>query len=520
MKDIYEAAPFGEALVQIIERYADRIAIVCEGEEITYREMGRRVSRYCQALKSLGLNRGDALTQISSNRPDILLVNIACAILGVRITLLHPKGSEDDHAFVLQDCEATVLIADERRYAQRAEALSKRAPNLKAVLSYDPDPQFASLNELAQRFEPQRLVVEANPDDIVQISYTGGTTGRSKGVIVRSRTRLEQIKISVMHWEWPSEVRMLAVTPVTHAAGATFYPTLFVGGAFYIVDGFDPAGFLADIEKHRITMASLIPTMLYVILDLPNLRDFDTSSLEVMLYGAAPMSPARLGEGIERFGKVFLQYYGQAEAPMVATILARGEHDLGKPDRLGACGRATIGTQIKLLNEDGVEVPRGEIGEICIRGNLVSEGYWKRPEENEQLWRMGWLHTGDLARMDDEGFIFIVDRSKDMIISGGFNVYPREVEDALTQHAAVMTAAVIGIPDPKWGEAVKALVVLRTNAVATPDELIQWVREKKGPVYAPKTVEFLISLPLTGLGKPDKKALRAQYWTQSERQIG
>ena len=133
---------------------------------------------------------------------------------------------------------------------------------------------------------------------------------------------------------------------------------------------------------------------------------------------------------------------------------------------------------------------------------------------------MGWLHTGDLARMDDEGFIFIVDRSKDMIISGGFNVYPREVEDALTQHAAVMTAAVIGIPDPKWGEAVKALVVLRTNAVATPDELIQWVREKKGPVYAPKTVEFLISLPLTGLGKPDKKALRAQYWTQSERQIG
>lgn len=518
MNDIYECSGLIELFVQAIDRFANRIAIVCEGEEITYQEVGYRVSQYSQALKSLGLKRGDAVSQLSSNRPDVLLVNIACGLLGIRFTLLHPMGSEDDHAFVLQDAEISFLIVDEKKYVNRGLALSTRVPGLTDVLSYDQSP-FPSLNALAARFEPTTLLIEAGPDDIVQIVYTGGTTGRPKGVVLKARTRLEQIKISIAHWEWPEEVRMLAVTPISHAAGATFFPTFFKGGTFYIVDGFDPEGFLAAIERHRITIASLIPSMLYILLDLPNLKEFDTSSLRVMLYGAAPMSPDRLREGISHFGSIFLQYYGQTEVPTVAAILSRSEHDLSNPTRLGSCGRPTIGTQIKLLDEAGVEVPRGQIGEICIRGLLVSEGYWKRPEETEALFRHGWLHTGDVARMDEHGFIFIVDRSKDMIISGGFNVYPREVEDALTQHAAVMSAAVIGIPDPKWGESVKALVVLRSGSGASAEELIRWVRDKKGPVYAPKTIEIVDALPLTGLGKPDKKKLRAQYWSEATRQV-
>ena len=518
MIEVHRGSAFAEPIVQAIHRFSDRVAIACDGEEITYCEMGRRVSRYVQALKSLSLKRGDAISQLSSNRPEVLLVNIACGILGIRVTLLHPMGSEDDHAFVLHDAEAPMLIVDERKYVSRGETLSKRLKGL-AILSYGQSP-FRSLDDIAGHYDPMPLVVEADPDDIVSIGYTGGTTGRPKGVVAKSRTRLEQMKISVVHWEWPSEVRMLAVTPVSHAAGATFLPVLIKGGAFYIVDGFDPERFLAAIERHRITMASLIPTMLYVLLDSPSLKKFDTSSLEVMLYGASPMSPARLREGIEHFGNIFLQYYGQAEVPMVASIMNRAEHDLGNLERLGSCGRATMGTDIKLLNDAGAEVPRLDIGEICSRAPLVSEGYWKRPEETEFLFRHGWLHTGDLARMDYDGFIFIVDRSKDMIISGGFNVYPREVEDVLTQHTAVMSAAVIGVPDPKWGEAVKALVVIRAASSVTEEKLIHWVKVKKGPVYAPKSVEIVDSLPVTGLGKPDKKAIRSKYWSLAGRQVG
>jgi fatty-acyl-CoA synthase len=239
-----------------------------------------------------------------------------------------------------------------------------------------------------------------------------------------------------------------------------------------------------------------------------------------MLYGASPMIPARLREGIVHFGLIFLQYYGQAEAPMVVTTLSREEHDLSKPERLASCGRASINVELKLLNECDNEVALGEVGEICVRGPLVSEGYWKRPEETAETFRNGWLRTGDMARMDEEGFCYIVDRSKDVIISGGFNVYPREVEDVLSQHPSVLNAAVIGIPDAKWGESVRAIVVCRAGAYIEERELIGWVREKKGPICAPKAIEFAEAIPMTGLGKPDKKALRARYWGDQERQVG
>jgi fatty-acyl-CoA synthase len=219
------------------------------------------------------------------------------------------------------------------------------------------------------------------------------------------------------------------------------------------------------------------------------------------------------------FGPVFMQLYGQTEAPQVVTALRRADHDLARPERLGSCGLPAAGLQVKLLCDNLREVAPGEVGEICVRGPLVMEGYWRRQEENAAVFRGGWLHTGDMAKADGDGFFYIVDRSKDMIISGGFNVFPREVEDVLTQHPAVSAAAVIGVPDPKWGEAVKAIIVRRPGAAATADQLMAWVKEKKGAVYAPKSVDFADSLPVTALGKPDKKALRARYWAGRERQV-
>jgi len=223
---------------------------------------------------------------------------------------------------------------------------------------------------------------------------------------------------------------------------------------------------------------------------------------------------------MKRFGPVFMQLYAQSEAPNTVTVLRQRDHDPERfAHRLASCGCPVAGNQVRLLDESGAEVAVGEVGEICVRGPLVMAGYWNKPEETAKAFRNGWLYTGDLARRDDDGFLYIVDRSKDMIISGGFNVYPREIEDVLTAHPAVAAAAVIGVPDEKWGEAVKAVVVLKSGAQAHAEELIALVRERKGVVYAPKSLDFADSLPVTGLGKPDKKALRARYWAGQQRSV-
>jgi fatty-acyl-CoA synthase len=257
-----------------------------------------------------------------------------------------------------------------------------------------------------------------------------------------------------------------------------------------------------------------------VLLDHPGIAEANLASLELVIYGASPMSPARLAEGMRRLGPVFMQLYGQSEAPNCITALHTYEHDPeGHPGRLASCGTPIGSSIVRLVDDAGKEVAVGEVGEICVRGPLVMPGYWNNPEETARALRHGWLYTGDLARRDPEGFLYIVDRSKDMIVTGGFNVFPREVEDVLTRHPAVAAAAVIGVPDPKWGEAVKAAVVLRPGASVHAEALIALVREHKGPVQAPKSIDFVDALPVTGLGKLDKKALRARYWEGQSRGV-
>ena len=232
----------------------------------------------------------------------------------------------------------------------------------------------------------------------------------------------------------------------------------------------------------------------------------------MIVYGAAPMSPDRLREGIDIFGSIFVQLYGQTEAPQCITTMRKIDHDVTKPGRLGSCGRPNPLVDVKLFDSDMREVGVGEAGEICVRGTLEMDGYWKRPEATEEAFRGGWLHTGDVAVKDAEGYFYIVDRTKDMIISGGFNIYPREVEDALMAHHAVASAAVIGIPDDKWGEAVKAFVVLKAGANNDAAELQAHVKAKRGAPWSPKSIDFVSEIPVTGLGKIDRKALRAPYW--------
>jgi fatty-acyl-CoA synthase len=283
--------------------------------------------------------------------------------------------------------------------------------------------------------------------------------------------------------------------------------------------GFDPERFLDTIAREKINFTLMVPTMIYVALDHPALDRTDLSSLELVLYGASPMSPTRLVEGLERIGPVFSQLYGQTECYPV-SVLRKGDHDAKRPELFASCGFPIAGCRVSLRDEDNNEVKPGEAGEICVQAAHVMEQYWNKPEQTAEAFAGGWLHTGDIARADERGYLYIVDRKKDMIVSGGFNIFPREVEDVLSSHPDVAMAAVIGVPHEKWGEAVAALVVAKPGASVEAEALMQLVKDRKGSTHAPKQVEFVDALPLTAVGKVDKKVLRAKFWAGRSRQVG
>jgi fatty-acyl-CoA synthase len=359
----------------------------------------------------------------------------------------------------------------------------------------------------------------AGPDDIATLNYTGGTTGKSKGALRHHREYGGFANAILADFEIPEGARYLTVAPISHVAGTKVLPTLMRGGTVHMLKGFDPEAVLKTIEREKINFTLFVPTMIYVLLDHPALDKTDLSSLELLLYGASAMSPSRLVEGIERIGPVFSQLYGQTECYPV-SVLRKADHDPKTPELFLSCGFPIAACQVKILDDNDQQVATGEAGEICVRASHVMAGYWKRPDVTAETLKNGWLHTGDIARKDERGYMFILDRKKDMIVSGGFNIFPREVEDVLTQHADVAMCAVVGIPDDKWGEAVTAVVVAREGTKPDADELINLVKARKGSAHAPKQIQFVKELPMTGVGKVDKKVLRARFWEGRGRMVG
>lgn len=498
----------GHMMLRSLQRYAPLEAVVAEGERLTYAALGRRVQRMTAAFAAVGLHHGGSLALLSRNRADVLVAYIAAYMAGIRLTPMPALAAEDDQAFMLADGEIQALLVDDKMFAERGRVLQRRTPGL-TLMSLGPTEGAIDLMELMQQVAPAPLAVHCSPDDIATLGYTGGTTGRPKGVVHTQASLLASVQMMASEWEWPDELRMMAATPASHAAGILALPTHLRGGSFHLLPGFDPDGLLAYIEAERITATFLVPTMIYRLLESPALGKVDHSSLKTLIYGAAPMAPARLREALAVFGPIFLQIYGQGEAPMCIAFLGRSQHLPDHPGRLASCGVPHATADVALLDGDLQPVAPGEMGEICVRGPLVMKEYWKRPEETAEAFAGDWLHTGDMGRFDEDGFLAIVDRKKDMVISGGFNVYPREIEDVLTQHPDVAMASVVGVPDPVWGEAVTALVVPRAGATLDGDALIQLVRARKGPTHAPKRLLIVDTLPVTLLGKPDKKAIRA-----------
>ena len=524
----------GHLMAAGLRRHHDKPVMFLGETTLTGQQTADRISQYVQAFERLA---GDAEVPPSAllalNRPEVLYILGAGQTQGYRRTSLHPLGSAEDHAYVINDAAITTLIIDPV-FTERAVHLLDLCPGLDTVLTIGPVPDELAgmakdLIELAADHEPTELrVKELAPDHVISIAYTGGTTGKPKGVIGTAQAMNTMTQIQLAEWEWPHEPKFLMCTPLSHAGAAFFVPTVIKGGSLFVLAKFDPAEVLRTIEEQQITATMLVPSMLYALLDHPDSHTRDLSSLETVYYGASAINPTRLAEAIERFGPIFAQYFGQSEAPMAISYLAKGDHVVSTsstdavPERLSSCGRPSAFVRVALLGEDGDPVPRGEPGEICVSGPLLAAGYLNKPEETASTFKDGWLHTGDVAREDADGFLYIVDRTKDMIVTGGFNVYPREVEDVVATHPAVAQVAVIGTPHEKFGEAVTAIVVAREGveideAVVT--EIQALVKERKGAVQAPKDVIVADAIPLTGLGKPDKKALRAAYWT-GDRTVG
>ncbi len=513
MEQLYTGGTAGSLIIGAVTRFGDRPALGDGTTFWTYRELGEAMARFIAAFKAAGLKKGDALSILSGNRAESWAAMCAGLIMGLRYTPLHPMAAEDDHAFIIEDAEIDVLIVDGEKFAARGRAIKERVPGLTHLMSFGPAEGAHDILAASAIATPLPLKDEGAAADVAWLAYTGGTTGRSKGVMLSHRAILTMTLLLYADWDWPADIRYLAATPVSHAAGVTIYPVMLRGGYTRLTQGFDAEIFCRVVADEKITVTFLVPTLIYALIDAKELRArFDLSSLDMIVYGAAPMSPDRLREGMAIFGNVFVQLYGQTEAPQCITSLRKADHDLSRPERLGSCGRPSPLVEVRLFDSEMREVATGEPGEICVRGPLVMNGYWKRPEATEEAFRGGWLHTGDVAVADAEGYLYIVDRTKDMIISGGFNIYPREVEDALMAHPAVASAAVIGVPDPKWGEAVKAFVVLKAGAEAGAAELQAHVKDRRGAPWSPKSIDFVADIPVTGLGKIDRKALRAPYW--------
>lgn len=503
---------YGNVIVEALTRHSGRDALVSGDRRVTYGEAADTVSRIQQVLSNLGLSQGHGVAILSPNLPEVFLVQAATILSGARYTGLHPLGSVDDHVFICADADIDILIVHPS-YLDVGATVTERSPSVRHLLTLGPADTELDLVALCEELTAKPLDASPAEGDLpAWVAYTGGTTGRPKGVTMSQRALVQGASLLAASWDLPETPRYLVASPITHAAVLPIVPTLSRGGTVILQQGFDPHRWSHAIEAERANFSFIVPTMLSAVLDHTDLARVDTSSLETLIYGAGPSSASRIEEAYGAFGPVLLQAYGQTECMGMATTLRKDEHDpVNRPELLTSCGRPVSGVRVELLDEDGHITGDGQVGEICVRSRAVMDGYRNRPEETAAALRDGWLRTGDLATRDDAGFFRLVDRAKDMIVTGGFNVYSKEVEDVLNSDPSVAAAAVVGIPDEKWGERVVAYVVPRSGAAVDTTSLSALVKEKKGSHQAPKSIAVVDALPLTLAGKIDKKLLRANH---------
>ncbi|GGV19724.1 o-succinylbenzoate--CoA ligase [Streptomyces filipinensis] len=501
------------------------VAYVCGGRSWTFGEAGRLSCRIAHALLRSGLAREAKAGVLSPNDARAWISVLGIWRAGLAWVPLNPTTPPADLRRVIDAFDCEVLFFP-RSMAQVVAELAPSLPKVAHYVCLDGEAVGArSLEEWTARLPDTRPAVRYEMDDVVAISSTGGTTGAPKGVMNTHRSLSTCLAHLMMAFQYRGDEAIvdLAALPMTHASGVISLAATARGGTVVLLPRADPEAIVDAIERYRVTELFLAPTVVYRLMETPGLARRDLSCLRYLLYAAAPMSAEKLRRAIALFGPVMMECYGQVEAFAGVCFMRPEEHmadgRVAPDSRLASCGRPYPLVAVEIQDEEGRAVPAGRSGEICVRGDLVMKGYYAAPEKTAETIVDGWLHTGDIGHLDADGYLFITDRKKDMIISGGLNIYPSEIEQVIWAHPGVQDCAVIGVPHEDWGEAVTAVVEPNPGARIGAEELIAWCKQTLGSIRAPKLVEFVDSLPRSANGKVLKRTLRERYWAGRARQV-
>ena len=493
-------------------KHPDRIAIRFENDTVDFGTLRNRIRRLANALLSVA-DSGDRVAILSTNCTEYFDCYYGVPMAGMTLTILNFRLHPDQITALVEHSGASVLVVS-AEFVEIAAAVRERVPSVRTIVVIGGSDADSSWESFVSNASTQPPATRPSPDDIAWLVYTSGTTGMPKGVAISHRNLLSGITSSALHWNLPEGTVFLFCFPLCHVGGYVTLLNHLMGHTVGILRAYDNATFLRSVEQWKVTQTGLAPTMINFLLQDPALDEHDLGALEAIGYGSSAIPAAVLREGLDRLGCDFYQGMGMTE--LAGNVLHFDEESHrraanGEPELLAAAGKPMRLTDIRIVDDEMNDVPRGEIGEMIVRADQVMSGYWNDPGATEAAFTDGWFHTGDLARQDAEGFVYIVDRKKDLIISGGENVASLAVEQALYRHPAVAEAAAIGVPDDTWGEVVCAVVVLRAGAEASADEIIANCREHLGGFQVPRRVEFVDILPKNVTGKILKRDLRDRF---------
>ena len=513
-------------LISQAGRQFDRRTAVIHGERnLTFGQVEEASNRLASALAGpLGVPKGSRVCLLLPNSPEFVVSDWSLIKAGLVRVPINPRLAPAEIEYIVNDSKAAVVVCG-GEYTSVIEGVRPHLPRVRHFIAAGGSPPgFLEWEDVLSRGHAEPFAVDTTMDDPYMVLYTSGTTGLPKGALTNVRSRWVTLFHVYANEDFVHRTDvMLHVASMAHGSGTKVLPHYAKGAANVFLPRFTMETFCEAVQRHRVTTTWMVPTLVGMLLDFPERRSYDLSSLRTVVYAGAPMPAERLKEAVHAFGPVFVQVYGLSEAPQPALVLPKEDHVTeGTPQqvaRLASAGRPAIGVDVRVAGPAGEPVKPGEVGEILLRGDHLMTEYLGKPEATAEVFEGDWFRTGDLATVDEEGYVFIVDRTKDMIISGGYNVYPREVEEVLYRHSAVRECAVIGVPDDKWGESVKAVVALRPGAAATAEELIGHCRTLLAGYKKPQSVDFMDDLPKGPTGKILKKELRKPYWDAVQRRI-
>ncbi|MBF8739786.1 AMP-binding protein [Pseudomonas guariconensis] len=502
--------------------WPERLAVIDRDTRLTFAQLEQRTNQLASALLAQGINPGEHVAILAANRVELVEAEIAFYKTGMVKVPVNARLSLDEVIQILNDSCSVALIA-EPSFAQALIERRAAVPALRLIVALGEQGGDVTYPALLRQGSAEPIACDPDDDALAVLHYTSGSSGVLKAAMLSVGNRKALIRKSIA-----SPTRRAAhgdvmahVGPITHASGMQLMPLLAVGACNLLLERYDDQLLLETIQRERVTRLFLVPAMINRLVNFPGVERFDLSSLRLVMYGAAPMAPALVKRAIEVFGPILAQGYGAGETCSLVTVLTEQDHlcEDGDFRRLASCGRCYFETDLRVVNEDFQDVRPGEIGEIVVKGPDIMQGYWRAPQLTAEVMRDGYYLSGDLATVDEQGYVFIVDRKKEMIISGGFNIYPTEVEQVLYSLPQVFEAAVVGVPDEQWGEAVRAVVVLKPGMVLSERDIIDHCAQTLAGFKKPRAVDFVSELPKNPNGKVVRRLVRDAYWQHSERRI-